>query len=346
MTAGPISATASYPFNNEDAFEDAWRDIFGSWHADAVVLGFANELQVYGDSTGRHAKVKTGACRIAGTHGRFDTELTVDLATNTSGSVRWDRIVARAVLTGTEDIVIDVLPGVPGAGVPLALTRNASVMEISLATIPLASGYTTVPAQSVFPTAAVANAPVDERVLLGGLGVPTFASAAVRDLWIPSPKAGRTAALLDKGGLYIHDGAAWQQTLRVLLADGVIDDPTSDTGDDNTWPANLSISAAVPKWATRAFLRANVGQIYAIHVLDTQLDLVLGTIVADRKRVEWDSAKVGTDNKQDLVLAGDISCTSVAGTTVTARIHAQNLSSGNALRCDTLSSSSISVEFR
>lgn len=335
-----VAADVALPFDGQDAFEDSWRDMFGSWFADGVSAGALNELLVYGDSTGRQVKLKTGRMRLAGDLAGNDTEKTLTVTANASGNPRIDRVVAR-LKRDTHAIDFYVKAGTPGASpVPPTLTSDAVTTERSLARIgALASGYSTIAAGNVHP----------ERALLSSHSVPAFDDDTARDLWVPSPHTGYTAALRSNEGLYEYWNGSWKQTLRTR---GYINHtPGSDqtTGTNATWPAGLTVDVDVPTWATRAKCTAKISQVYAVtNPTNTDVRLLLGILDVDiQPHIRWDGSVATTTNApQDLFFAGDIDCSSIAGTTVTLRVKANNISGSGALRANNESSCYADVEFR
>jgi hypothetical protein len=91
--------------------------------------------------------VETGAILINGVIRILASTTNLNFADNTSGSTRIDRVVARLNLTDRK-IELAVVQGTPGAGAP-ALTRTATVHEMSLAQVALANGYSTIEAGQI-----------------------------------------------------------------------------------------------------------------------------------------------------------------------------------------------------
>lgn len=135
--------------------ESGWRSLMAVLMADGPLYGLLNQFSVYGDSTGRQTKVRTGHCWIRGHQGASTSEKTLAHSTNGSGNPRIDRVVLRNDFVNNR-IELDVLTGTPAAS-PSApsLTQSSSVWEISLAKVAIANGYSTIAAGDV----------TDERVL-------------------------------------------------------------------------------------------------------------------------------------------------------------------------------------
>lgn len=129
--------------------EEYIRKIGRLWGLTGVDLTYLDKLEVYGDSTGRQVKVKTGRALDDGYYGEITVEKTIALATNTSGNPRIDRIVVQTVPGGP--MTIEPVQGTP-AGSPTApaLTQSATgTFQFSLAQVAVADAYTTVAAGDV-----------------------------------------------------------------------------------------------------------------------------------------------------------------------------------------------------
>jgi microcystin-dependent protein len=104
-----------------------------------VSAGLLNAMAVSPHGAGDYSvDVATGEAWGYGYFCVNDALLNLAVDTNTSGSVRIDRVILRNTIASGISIVI--LKGTPGAGAP-ALTQTASVYEISLAYLTLANGY-------------------------------------------------------------------------------------------------------------------------------------------------------------------------------------------------------------
>ena len=106
---------------------------------------FDDPLKVVASApTSRTVFVAAGAAWVYGYYVESYPSTSVTLDTNSSGNPRIDRIVIRNTIS-TKTVSIEVLKGTPASSpVPVALTQNSSVYEISLAQILLASGYSTI----------------------------------------------------------------------------------------------------------------------------------------------------------------------------------------------------------
>ena len=142
--------------------EDQWSIMARFW-AQSGVTDYANMLEVYGDSSGRQVKVKTGRACVRGHWYENTAEETVAIAANASGNPRIDRIVLR-LDPSANSIVLAVVQGTP-AGSPSApsLTQtDVGTYELTLARVAVANGASTIAAGDV----------TDERTYVDGIYGP------------------------------------------------------------------------------------------------------------------------------------------------------------------------------
>lgn len=139
--------------------EDQWSIMARFW-AQSGVTDYANKLEVYGDSSGRQVKVKTGRASVRGHWYENTAEETVAIAANASGNPRIDRVVLR-LDPSANSIVLAVVQGTP-AGSPSApsLTQtDVGTYELTLAKVAVANGASTIAAGDV----------TDERTYVDGI---------------------------------------------------------------------------------------------------------------------------------------------------------------------------------
>lgn len=145
ITYGPFDAGAGASVS-----EDFWSRMARMWKPDGVVFNYLNECEVYGDSSGRQVKVKSGGFYIKG-HYAYDTaETTLALTTNVSGNPRIDVITAEIdwVNNTMEFAVVEGTPGATPVAPSLTQT-DGTKWQIKLAEVAIANGYTTVAAGDV-----------------------------------------------------------------------------------------------------------------------------------------------------------------------------------------------------
>lgn len=145
--------------NSHIATESEWGDFMRYAVPSGVVFDAVTSCQVYGDSSGKQVKVRAGACFVDGVNAENTSQKTVTLEDNTSGNPRIDRIVGRLDRT-TNTVEVTYIKGTPGATpVAPAITNSATVVDITLAKVAIANGYSTVAAGDV----------TDERQIATGL---------------------------------------------------------------------------------------------------------------------------------------------------------------------------------
>lgn len=128
--------------------EDGWRSMMRRVSISGVVRGQGSEMLPFGNSTGMLVSIPPGEVQIESHWGKINTTQTHAITSNSSGSTRYDLVVARANFT-TNVVEFDVLAGTPGAGAPPAVTRNTAQWEVPLAVVVVVSGAVTIAAADV-----------------------------------------------------------------------------------------------------------------------------------------------------------------------------------------------------
>lgn len=128
--------------------EDGWRSMQRRISIAGVVRGQGSEMLPFGDSTGMQVKIPSGEVQIESHWGAITSTKTHAITSNSSGSTRYDLVVARANWT-TNVVEFDVLAGTPGAGTAPAVTRNTAQWEIPLAVVTVVNGAVTIAAADV-----------------------------------------------------------------------------------------------------------------------------------------------------------------------------------------------------
>jgi hypothetical protein len=156
-----VAADSYAPFATgagADTGEETWRSFMKyALGGDGVIVGAGLDVEPFADSTGMQVKLRTGEVWIQGHWGKVSTTKVLPITNNSSGSTRLDRVVARCDFDA-DRIEFDVLPGLPGTGVPLAPTQNTSRWEIPLGTVTVPTGSVTIAATRM----------LDERPPVGG----------------------------------------------------------------------------------------------------------------------------------------------------------------------------------
>lgn len=135
------------PFNDvggDRTYSSAdWRTYFDGMIISGVLGSIGNELAVTQQTVAnKTVKIDTGAVLIKGAIRQIDTAESLNIADNTSGNPRIDRIVARLNNTDRK-VEFTVKQGTPGASAP-ALTQTSTIYEIPLAKIAVANGFSTI----------------------------------------------------------------------------------------------------------------------------------------------------------------------------------------------------------
>lgn len=145
--------TQSYfPFDNgsgANVQESQWTKMAQNWLETGVISNYFNQLEVYADSTGMQAKVKSGAAWIKGHYFESDEEEILPINTADAVNPRIDRIILRLDWTNNR-IELAVLQGVPAVSpIPPGRSQNSSRWEISLARVNVGAGVTTITASDI-----------------------------------------------------------------------------------------------------------------------------------------------------------------------------------------------------
>jgi len=128
--------------------EDEWRAMQRRISIAGVVRGQGSEMLPFGNSTGMLVNIPTGEVQIESHWGKLTTPVTHAVTSNSSGSTRYDLVVARA--NWVNDVVeYDVIAGTPGTGSPPNVTRDSARWEIPLAVVVVVNGAVTIAAADV-----------------------------------------------------------------------------------------------------------------------------------------------------------------------------------------------------
>lgn len=114
--------------------EDQWRSMARHWLGSGVLRGEDNLLAVFADSSGMQVKVPTGKVFVRSHYGENQSEKTLPITANASGSTRIDLVVARADFVNNR-IELDVVAGTPAAGAAPAPTQSSAMWELPLAEV-------------------------------------------------------------------------------------------------------------------------------------------------------------------------------------------------------------------
>lgn len=226
---------------------------------------------------------------------------------------------------------------------------TAKITDANVTTAKIATGAVT--SNEIADGTIVAGDIASGAITLAKFGTglrPEFIVADATALAALTPAAGDIAYQTDTKAVYLYDGAAWVQQRRQNFFLAYSPSGSEDTATNATWPVGLHTSVAVPAWATRCDMEAKIGQVYAVTgVCNVSAQLLLGALTAaDSVRIRWDNALVTSAQGRDLMLLGDVDCSSIAGTTVTARTLGNIVGGTGAVRANNESTCFIKGTFR
>lgn len=155
---------------------------WGWSRADGILGNTGDTSVVFGDSSGRQVKVRSGKRGFVRGRGWYSgtSDNILSIAANASGSTRLDVVVLR-LTRSTWAVTAAIVQGTPGAGVP-AITQDATggttgVWEIPLAVVTVANGAATISAGNVADTTWYSHG--DRMVLTSTASVQPLATAYV-----------------------------------------------------------------------------------------------------------------------------------------------------------------------
>lgn len=135
--------------------DDQWELMASGWATDGVIATPSDTAVVFGDASGRQVKIRANKYAVVSGHGwaSGSTEVTKSISANSSGSTRIDRVVLGLDRT-TWAVTCYVKNGTAGSGVPPSLQQDArgssaGKYEISLATVTVINGASTISATDV-----------------------------------------------------------------------------------------------------------------------------------------------------------------------------------------------------
>jgi len=202
-------AITSWPYVAQDTTDIEYSRLYREMAAtDGVVGSFgSSDLQVYGDSSGLSVKMRSGSAILRG-YMMYSTAEEIIPITGPSASTRYDRAILELNLSAPtipERIAPKILTGTSGAGSAPALTQtDTGIFQISLATIQVDTGITSIAADKV----------TDERYWTDQK-VGAWASNARRPANPRKYKLGYNETL---GGFEYYDGASWKTLLTMSLS--------------------------------------------------------------------------------------------------------------------------------
>lgn len=150
-----------------------------------VIRGVLSELEVIANTPADTTViVEPGSALVQGIFYLNDANKSVSIAANASGSVRIDIIVLEADYTA-QTVRIAVVQGTPGAGVPNLTQTAATLWQIPLAYLTLASGYVSIASTAITDMRHYANIPSAVGVNVTNSSGATFEQGNVV-IWLPA----------------------------------------------------------------------------------------------------------------------------------------------------------------
>lgn len=134
------------PFSNTSWSQTEWGRYQASWQYDGIIpTAFQqspttqNEFAVTANGVDRQLTVATGRAFIEGIFGTLTSTQTLDIAANSSGLTRVDRIIL-TVNWSTLVMTVSILEGTPGAGAPSLTQTFGTLWQMSLCQVTVANG--------------------------------------------------------------------------------------------------------------------------------------------------------------------------------------------------------------
>lgn len=208
-------ALTSYPFDDQPTTETQYSNLFRELQDSGVVPAPATAFQVTGDGSAMTLSVQPGFAIVRG-HAVQSTAVELVPISASTTSLRIDRVVLRLDPVANS-IVLAVVPGTPGGGVPDLTQTDSGVYELPLARVNVAANATT-----------LANTAItDDRPYVG-----TRVRAWSDNSRPASPRAFQLGYNTSTNKWEYHNGTAWADLLSVVTTQVVGLQPTLD-GIDN-----------------------------------------------------------------------------------------------------------------
>lgn len=141
-----------FPFDSgpgSNVTEAQWNLMAKNWLGTGVIKGAINEFQVYADSSGMVAKVKSGQAWVEGFFFQVVTETIIPISAANATNPRIDRIAVQVDWTNN-NISLIAIQGTPATSPTApALTQNTSIWQMSLAQVYVAANATTITAGNI-----------------------------------------------------------------------------------------------------------------------------------------------------------------------------------------------------
>lgn len=128
-----------------------WANYFAPTIPDGIISGIGDEMQVYANSSGMVAYVRTGECRVRSHRGEINTLAPLEIAAADPSLPRRDLIVVRVTYGKPSTMVLTVKNGNPAAvpQIPGVTQSAGDVWEIPLAEVYVRKGAVTINAVDI-----------------------------------------------------------------------------------------------------------------------------------------------------------------------------------------------------
>ncbi|ATE85204.1 hypothetical protein SEA_ESPERER_24 [Streptomyces phage Esperer] len=214
-------AQSSYPFDGQTVSETQYSQFFRELQDNGVASSStANDLEVSADSSGMNVKVQPGTAIIRG-HAYTSTAIETLTIAAADTSSRTDRIVLR-LDPAANSIVLAVIKGTAGGGVPSLTQTDTGIYESVLANVSVGANVTTITPSDV----------TDQRRFVGSR-IGSWSTA----LRPTSPRVGRLGYNTDTGKWEFWNGTTWGDLAPIVNWLTITGKPTTFPPDPHTHPA-------------------------------------------------------------------------------------------------------------
>jgi hypothetical protein len=187
-----VTLPVSGPWAAAGFAQAQWSAMAAFWFAGGGIHGDYSStfLQGKGDSSGMHVKVEPGSATWLGQYAELDSEATIDIASNSSGNPRIDRVCLRRDPTG-KTMILTRIAGTPGVtpAVPALTAQDLPICQVAVA-----NGAVTIAASNV----------TEDRLFFPLGTIPVTGPAN----YPASPLIGQ--GIIDAGIDKFWDGTVWQ----------------------------------------------------------------------------------------------------------------------------------------
>ncbi|MFD7259312.1 tail fiber domain-containing protein [Streptomyces sp. NPDC059874] len=217
-------AQSSYPFDGQTTSETQYSQFFRELQDNGVCADpLQSDLKVTGDGSGMNVKVQAGKAIVRG-HAYASTAVETLTIAAADASPRTDRVILR-LDPAANSIVLAVIKGTPGGGIPTLAQSDTGTYEMALANVSVGASATTILAGDV----------TQQRRFIGSrIGVW---STSLRPT---TPRQGRLGFNVDANLWEFWDGSTWKDLAPTVTWSTI-------TGKPTTFPPSTHTHQA-PTW--------------------------------------------------------------------------------------------------